>query len=530
MSSIQPIHITFFIYILAMIGIGFYAYKSTKDLSDYILGGRRLGSVVTALSAGASDMSGWLLMGLPGAIFIAGISESWIAIGLTLGAYLNWLFVAGRLRMFTEKADDALTLPDYFQGRFEDTSRLMKIFAALIILFFFVIYCASGVVASARLFESTFNMPYDTAIWVGAFATIAYVFIGGFLAVSWTDTVQATLMIFALLLVPTVVILNMNNIGELDIANAIETVRQASPSHLNFTHGLTWIAIVSLIAWGLGYCGQPHILVRFMAADSVKTIPNARRISITWMALCLLGAVLVGFFGYAYVVANPDLGIYVVKGVDASGKIIDNSESIFMELAKVLLNPWIAGIVLSGVLAAVMSTLSCQLLVSSSALTEDLYKGFLRKNATEGELVWIGRMMVFIVAAISIYIAYDPKSKVLDLVSYAWAGFGAAFGPVVIFSIFWKKTTRNGALLGMITGALTVIIFPEIKEWLAASSKVEVSAILAKFPLLGLYEIIPGFILACLVIIIVSLLGKPSKSMITKFEETSIAYKEAMKS
>lgn len=531
MSAIQPIHITFFIYILAMLGIGFYAYKSTENLSDYILGGRSLGSVVTALSAGASDMSGWLLMGLPGAVFIAGISESWIAIGLTVGAYLNWLFVAGRLRMFTEKANDALTLPDYFHGRFEDTSKLLKIFAAIIILFFFVIYCASGVVASARLFESTFGLDYDTAIWVGAVATIAYVFIGGFLAVSWTDTVQATLMIFALLLVPTIVILKMNDFGNFDIANSIEVIRNASPTHLNFTHGLTWIAIVSLMAWGLGYCGQPHILVRFMAADSVKTIPAARRISITWMALCLGGAVLVGFFGYAYFLENPTEGINVLGGVNAAGEVVKgNSEAIFMELAKVLLNPWIAGIVLSGVLAAVMSTLSCQLLVSSSALTEDLYKGFLRPNANEGELVWIGRLMVFIVAAISIYIAYDPDSKVLSLVSYAWAGFGAAFGPIVIFSIFWKRTTRNGALLGMITGALTVIIFPKIKVWLAASSGVDVSVILADMPLLGLYEIIPGFLLATIMIIVVSLLGKPSSSMVSKFEETSSDYHKAMKS
>lgn len=531
MSGIQPIHITFFIYILAMIGIGFYAYKSTKDLSDYILGGRSLGSVVTALSAGASDMSGWLLMGLPGAIFIAGISESWIAIGLTLGAYLNWLFVAGRLRMFTEKANDALTLPDYFQGRFDDKSRLLKIFAAIIILFFFVIYCASGVVASARLFESTFNMPYDVAIWVGAFATIAYVFIGGFLAVSWTDTVQATLMIFALLLVPTVVILKMNNVGEFDIGSAIEVVRNASPSHLNFTHGLTWIAIVSLLAWGLGYCGQPHILVRFMAADSVKTIPNARRISIIWMMLCLLGAVLVGFFGYAYFLQHPEEGINVIGGVNAAGEVVKgNSEAVFMELAKILLNPWIAGIVLSGVLAAVMSTLSCQLLVSSSALTEDLYKGFLRPAASDGELVWIGRLMVFIVAALAIYIAYNPDSKVLSLVSYAWAGFGAAFGPVVIFSIFWRRTTRNGALLGMIVGALTVIIFPKIKEWLAASGNVEVSDILAQLPLLGLYEIVPGFLLASIVIVVVSLLGRAPESIMNQFDDASKSYKDAMKS
>lgn len=532
MGSLQPLHITFFIYIIAMIGIGFYAYSSTQNLSDYILGGRRLGSVVTALSAGASDMSGWLLMGLPGAILISGISGSWIAIGLTVGAYLNWLFVAGRLRMFTEKTGDALTLPDFFHSRFEDKTRLLKIFAAIIILFFFVIYCASGVVASARLFESTFGMSYETALWVGAFATIAYVFIGGFLAVSWTDTVQATLMIFALLLVPTVVILKVGDLGSFDIASSIELVRSHSPSHLNFTHGLSWIAIISLMAWGLGYCGQPHILVRFMAADSVKTIPNARRISITWMALCLAGAVAVGFFGYAYFLQYPEQGLSVMGGVDpATGAVVKgNAEAVFMELAKVLLNPWIAGIVLSGVLAAVMSTLSCQLLVASSALTEDLYKGFLRKDAKEQELVWIGRMMVFAVAALSIYIAHDPNSKVLDLVSYAWAGFGAAFGPIVIFSIFWRKTTRNGALLGMITGALTVIIFPKIKEWLAASNGVEVDQILASMPLLGLYEIIPGFVLACVVIFVVSLMGKPTSSMVSNFDKTSEDYVNAMKS
>lgn len=532
MGSLQPLHITFFVYILAMIGIGLYAYRSTQNLSDYILGGRRLGSVVTALSAGASDMSGWLLMGLPGAIFISGISGSWIAIGLTLGAYLNWLFVAGRLRMFTEKTGDALTLPDFFHSRFEDNTRLLKIFSAIIILFFFVIYCASGVVASARLFESTFGMEYDTALWVGAFATIAYVFIGGFLAVSWTDTVQATLMIFALLLVPIVVVLKLGDVGSFDIGATIELIKNNSPDHLNFTHGLTWIAIISLMAWGLGYCGQPHILVRFMAADSVKTIPNARRISITWMAICLAGAVAVGFFGYAYFLEYPEQGLTVLGGInpETGVNVKGNAESIFMELAKVLLNPWVAGIVLSGVLAAIMSTLSCQLLVASSALTEDLYKGFIRKNAGEKELVWIGRLMVFAVAAFAIYIAYDPNSKVLDLVSYAWAGFGAAFGPIVIFSIFWRRTTRNGALFGMIAGALTVIIFPKIKEWLAASNGVEVNQILESMPLLSLYEIIPGFILACIVLVVVSLLGKPTKKMEENFDQTSKAYIDAMKS
>lgn len=529
LTSMQPLHITFFIYIVLMLVIGYYAYRSTEDLSDYILGGRRLGSFVTALSAGASDMSGWLLMGLPGAVFIAGISESWIAIGLSIGAYLNWLLVAGRLRIFTEYTGDALTLPDYFQGRFEDSSRMLKIVASLVILFFFVIYCASGVVASARLFESTFGMDYDVAIWVGAFATIMYVFIGGFLAVSWTDTVQASLMIFALILVPVMVILKLGDAGSFDIGATIETIKAANPAYLNFTHGLTGIAILSLIAWGLGYFGQPHILVRFMAADSVKTIPNARRISITWMVLCLAGAVAIGFFGIAYFINHPEQGINVIGGVNAAGEIVQgNAESIFMELAKVLLNPWIAGIVLSAVLAAVMSTLSCQLLVASSALTEDLYKGFVRKNAGENELVWIGRMMVFLVAMIAIFIAHDPTSKVLGLVSYAWAGFGAAFGPLVIISVFWRGTTRNGALTGMIVGALTVIIYPKLADIIVGMglTSLDAAELKAAFPILTLYEIVPGFVLSVISIIGVSLMGKPSATMEVNFDNATKAYAE----
>lgn len=313
LSGFEPLHITFFIYIFLMLGIGFYAYQATANLSDYILGGRRLGSFVTALSAGASDMSGWLLMGLPGAIYLSGLSTSWIAIGLSIGAYLNWLLVAGRLRIFTEYTGDALTLPDYFHSRFDDRSRALKIISATVILFFFVIYCASGVVASAKLFESTFNMPYSRALWVGAFATIAYVFIGGFLAVSWTDTVQASLMIFALLLVPLVVIFKAGE-GNFEITTAVNLIRNVDPTYLNMTQGLSVIAIISSIAWGLGYFGQPHILVRFMAAESVKSIPNARRISITWMVLCLGGAVAVGFFGIAYFAKYPSESAQLLEG------------------------------------------------------------------------------------------------------------------------------------------------------------------------------------------------------------------------
>jgi sodium/proline symporter len=490
MTASTPMLVTFVVYIAAMVLIGLVAYLRTKNLSDYILGGRSLGSFVTALSAGASDMSGWLLMGLPGAIFIAGISESWIAIGLVIGAYLNWLFVAGRLRVQTEHNGNALTLPDYFTNRFEDNSRILRIFSAVVILVFFTIYCASGVVAGARLFESTFGMSYETALWAGAAATIAYTFIGGFLAVSWTDTVQATLMIFALILTPIVVLIAT---GGADATFAAIELNDAT--NFDMLKGATFVGVISLMAWGLGYFGQPHILARFMAADSVKSIPAARRISMTWMILTLAGAVAVGFFGIAYFAAHQEL----------AGPVAENPERVFIELSKILFNPWIAGILLSAILAAVMSTLSCQLLVCSSALTEDFYKAFLRKNASQRELVWVGRLMVLAVALIAIAMAANPENRVLGLVAYAWAGFGAAFGPVVLISVLWKGMTRNGALAGIVVGALTVILWKQ-------------------FDTIGLYEIIPGFLFASIAIVVVSKLSSPSSSMVSRFEPADAAY------
>ncbi|MDR2300189.1 MAG: sodium/proline symporter PutP [Comamonas sp.] len=480
MTANTPTIVTFAIYLLGMFFIGWMGYRATSSLSDYILGGRSLGPVVTALSAGASDMSGWLLMGLPGEVFSKGLSASWIAIGLCLGAWCNWRFVAARLRVYTEKVGNALTLPDYFTNRFEDRSNLLRIVTALVILVFFTVYCASGVVAGARLFESMFGMDYQTALWVGAVATMAYVFIGGFLAVSWTDTIQASLMITALLLAPLMVIYADGGVGA---STAI--IESARSGAFDMFQGQTTIAIVSLLAWGLGYFGQPHILVRFMAAESVATIPNARRIGMSWMALCLGGAVAVGFFGIAFFGSRPDLA----AGVNA------NSENVFLEVAKLLFNPWISGVLLAAVLAAVMSTLSCQLLVCSSALTQDIYKAFLNKNASQKQLVWFGRAMVFAIAVIAIIIAQDPKAKVLGMVSNAWAGFGAAFGPLVLLSLLWGRMTRNGALAGMIVGALTVLVW-QYFQWLEV------------------YEIIPGFVLSTLAIVVVSLLDKqPSPSM-----------------
>ncbi|MDF7670589.1 sodium/proline symporter PutP [Orbaceae bacterium ESL0721] len=487
-----PMIVTFAIYIFGMIAIGFYAFRSTQNFGDYILGGRRIGSLVTALSAGASDMSGWLLMGLPGAVFLFGISKSWIAIGLIIGAYFNWLLIAGRLRVFTEINHNSLTLPDYFARRFDDKSSLLRVISALIILIFFTIYCASGVVAGAKLFESTFGMSYGWAMLAGAGATILYTFIGGFLAVSWTDTIQASLMMFALILTPIMVIINAGGFND-----AVIHIQMLNPDYTNLMAHMDLITILSLLGWGLGYFGQPHILARFMAAGSHEVMKNARRISMTWMILCLGGAITVGFFGIAYFSAHPEFSYLIDDG---------KHERIFIELAKLLFNPWIAGILLAAILAAVMSTLSCQLLVCSSALTEDFYRAFLRKNATQKELVWVGRAMVLLVAIIAILLSINPDNSVLDLVSHAWAGFGAAFGPIIIFSVFWSRMTRNGALLGMIVGAVTVLLWINFNWW-------------------NLYSLIPGFLFASITIIIISLCDKkPNQTVADHFQQAHNVY------
>lgn len=504
MFGLDPTIITFTVYILGMLLIGFIAYRYTNNLSDYILGGRRLGSFVTAMSAGASDMSGWLLMGLPGAVYAAGLVESWIAIGLTIGAYCNWLFVAGRLRIYTEFNNNALTLPEYFHNRFGTSHSLLKIVSATIILVFFTIYCASGVVAGAKLFQNLFSIEYSTALWFGALATIAYTFIGGFLAVSWTDTIQATLMIFALILTPIFV---LNSIGGFEQMQIV--LQQAEVAvQRDFTDmfkGTTFVGLLSLAAWGLGYFGQPHILARFMAAHSAKSLARARKISMTWMALCLAGAIGIGFFGMVYFYANPQIANIVNK----------ENEQVFIELSKLLFNPWVAGILLSAILAAVMSTLSCQLLISSSAITEDFYKGFIRPKATEKELVWLGRAMVLLIAMLAIWIAQDENNKVLKLVEFAWAGFGSAFGPVVLLSLFWKRMTSSGAMAGMLTGAIIVFGWKEILP--------ENSA------LASIYEMIPAFSLATIAVIVVSLLSpKPEQHILDTFEQADKAYKNAL--
>jgi sodium/proline symporter len=493
MTLSTPLLVTFSAYLLLMVGIGFVAWQRTRTFDDYILGGRSLGSYVTALAAGASDMSGWLMMGLPGALYLGGASEAWIAVGLVIGAWCNWKYVAGPLRVYTERARNALTLPDYFTHRFADDTRILRILAAVVILVFYAVYCASGIVAGARLFESMFGLPYGQAMLWGAAVTIAYTFIGGFLAVSWTDTVQATLMIFALLLVPVFAVIGVGGPG-----TAMALVEQADPARLQWIGAGGLVAIVSAMAWGLGYFGQPHLLARFMAADSLATIPRARRIGMTWMVLCLAGAMATGFFGIAWFAANPSL----------AGPVDANPERVFILLAELLFNPWIAGILLSAILAAIMSTLSAQLLVCSSALTEDFYRGFVRPAAGHRELVWFGRAMVLMVALLAMWVARDPESRVLGLVAYAWAGFGAAFGPVVVLSLFWKRMTRNGALAGMLVGAATVVL------WRHTGS--------------ALYEMVPGVALATLAIVIASRLDRaPSQELQARHEQVRLSLRES---
>ena len=479
------------LYFIVMLLIGLYAYKkSTSDVAGYMLGGRSLSPSVAALSAGASDMSGWMLMGLPGAMYLTGISSIWIAIGLVIGAFLNYLVVAPRLRTYTEIANDSITLPDFFENRFNDKSRLLRIVSSLVIVVFFTLYTSSGIVAGGKLFESSFGLNYEVGLYVTAGVVVAYTLFGGFLAVSLTDFVQGCIMFIALVLVPIVAISEVGGIAEMQ-----NTVATINPELLNLFSGVSAIGIISAMAWGLGYFGQPHIIVRFMAIRSVKDMPTARRIGMTWMIVSIIGAMATGFAGIAYVAKT--------------GIKLDDAETIFIVLSQLLFSPLIAGFLLAAILAAIMSTISSQLLVTSSSLTGDFYQAFLHRDASEKQLVLVGRISVFLVALVAIYLAYDRNSSILSLVSNAWAGFGAAFGPVVIGCLYWKGMTRNGALAGIISGAVTVLI------WIYAPITINGQSLSA-----WMYEIVPGFIVCSLAIYVFSKLSpKVEDSISTKFDE-----------
>jgi sodium/proline symporter len=483
-----PTLISVIIYLAAMLIIGIIAARMTKDLNDYVLGGRRLGAGVAALSAGSSDMSGWLMLGLPGAMYLGGMSEIWLPIGFAVGAYLNWQFVAKPLRVYTKVANDSITIPDFFENRFRDHSKILRVVSAIVILVFFTFYTSSSLVGGAILLENSFGMDYKVALWVGAAVILSYTLFGGFLAASWTDFIQGILMFLALIIVPIVAIYELGGWNE-----TVQQIGNIDTSYLDVYSGATAIGVISLLAWGLGYFGQPHILVRFMGLKSTKDVPKARLIRMVWMIFSLFGAVFVGFAGIAYFADSP----------------LENSETVFIMFSQVLFNPWVAGFLLAAILSAIMSTVDSQLLVSSSALANDFYKSIFRRNASKKEEMIVGRIAVLGIAVIAIFLGYDPDSKVLELVGYAWAGFGAAFGPVIILSLFWKRITRNGALAGIIVGAITVILWAQISGGL-----------------FDVYELAPGFLFASLGIIIVSLLDKtPLKEVQEEFNE----YKSKMK-
>lgn len=463
------------VYLLAMLAIGYYAYRRTQNLDGYMLANRGLRPSVAALSANASDMSGWLLLGLPGAIYAAGLIEAWIAIGLIVGAWLNWRFVAPRLRAYSEISSNAITIPSFFAKRLKGNSRPLRIAAALVILVFFTFYVSSGMVAAGKFFESSFDWPYLTGLLVVAAITLGYTLFGGFLGATLTDVAQGLLMLAALVAVPVVAVTTLGGPGAV-----VDQAQAVNPDAFNLFAGLAedgaflWtITLVSTAAWGLGYFGQPHIIVRFMALRSPREATVARRISLAWMILTAGGALATALIGIAYFADDPALPL-------------DDPETVFLVLSQILFHPFVAGLVLAAVLAAIMSTMSSQLVVCSSALVEDLYNMAGRRSSERTELL-LGRAGVLAVAVVAAVLALDENSAILDLVAFAWAGFGAAFGPVVLLSLYWRRLTPAGALAGLATGAVTVLVWGNVP-------------VLAD----AMYEIVPGFLLNLLVAVVVS--------------------------
>lgn len=472
------------VYIMILLLIGYYSYKKTSNISDYMLGGRGMGPLVIALSAGASDMSGWMLMGLPGAVYLTGLSSLWLGIGLTIGAYLNYILLAPRFRIYTEIANDSLTVPDYLENRFKDKSNMLRLVSGIIILVFFILYVSSGIVAGGKLFVDTFQSTYTMGVIVTLAVVVLYTFFGGFLAVSISDFFQGTLMFITLIMLPIVTFMNIG----VDPGTFVHKVKDIDPALFDIFRGTSVATIIGLMAWGLGYFGQPHIIVRFMAIKSIKELKSARRIGIGWMIIGLLGAVASGLTGLVYFTQN--------------NSPLNDPETVFLRLGDILFHPFITGIILAAVLAAIMSTISSQLLVCSSSITKDFYLTFLNKEASEKTQMLIGRYSVLLVSAIATFFAYMPNKSILNIVGQAWAGFGSSFGPALLLSLYWKRMNKWGALSGMIVGGLTVII------WITLG--------LSTY----MYEMVPGFILSFISVIVVSLITeKPDESIHKDFKD-----------
>ncbi len=485
-----PILIAFACYLALMLGIGFYFTNKSKKMSDYFLAGRSLGSWVTAMSAQASDMSGWLLMGLPGAAYATGMGNYWLAVGLAIGTVLNWCFVAKRLRAFTEKAGDSITIPEYFQNRFKTNSPTVRLVCAIVIFVFFLVYTTSAFVSGGKLFMVVFGAPETAsneklAVIISALIIVTYTFLGGFSAVAWTDFIQGLLMIIAIVALPIAIINNTPN----ESLEALKNIDDGA--FLSLTEGKGFNSIISDLAWALGYFGMPHILVRFMAIKDKKLVKKSAIIAIVWVIISLFAAVLIGILGRAY--------------LDSKGIILDGSaqqELIFIKTVKMLFPAAFAGIFLSAVLASIMSTADSQLLVTASAVVNDIFKIF-KKNISDKTAMWISRGAVIAISVIACILALNPKDSIMGIVSNAWAGFGASFGPAILFSIYWKRVTLKGTVAGIISGATTVILWCYVLKWNS-----------------DLYAIIPGFIISAIITVIVSLIDKkPSDEVIAIFDE-----------
>jgi sodium/proline symporter len=489
MKADPLILLAFVLYLACMMAIGLYYSKRQKKLSQYILGDRKLGPWLTSMSAEASDMSGWMLMGLPGFAYLHGISAFWTGIGLVIGTFLNWVFISKRLRNYTEVANNSLTLPDYLSNRFEDKKNVLHFICAIFIIIFFIIYTSSGFVAAGKLFNTIFGIPYLASTFIGAFVVVFYTFLGGFSAVAWTDFLQGTLMFFTVLYVPIAASIAMG--GTVPTIHALSDIGPGFFSLFpdSIDTGALIIMIVSSLGWGLGYFGQPHILVRFMAINDSKDLKKSTRIAMTWMILSMTFAISIGIIGRAYLSTPLENA---------------NAERVFLIMAKDLSTPFITGIIWSAVLAAIMSTASAQLLVTASAVSKDLYHSIINPTAKESKLILVSRLTVLAVAFCALYLASNPDSYIFKIVSYAWAGFGACFGPAVVLSLYWKRMTLKGAYAGILAGGITVLIWKQ-------------------FAWFQLYELIPGFLVSSLAIIIVSLLDEPPCSHIQEQFDKAIS-------
>lgn len=499
--------VAFGVYMLGMLLIGFSYMKKTKNTEDYFLGGRGLGKWVAALSAQASDMSGWLLMGLPGTVYALGTGQSWIAIGLFLGTVCNWLFISTRLRRYTIRANNSLTLPEYFQNRFHDKKKILLLISSIVIVIFFVVYTASAFAAGGKLFNVVFGVDYRMALTIGAFVILAYTFMGGFMAVCTTDFIQGLLMLVGLMAVPILCYFVIGP-GELSGILAQTGVTGGVDSYMNILHNggkpYGFVDIISQIGWGLGYCGMPHILTRFMAVKSEKELKQSRIIAIVWVTISLFFGCAIGIIGRAYLFPT-------ILGTDGAG----STENVFIQMIVQLFTkdvriPFIGGIFLCGIMAAIMSTADSQLLVAASSASEDLYKGVLKPDAKDKKVLLISRITVICIAVIAYLIALDPNSSIMGLVSNAWAGLGAAFGPTVLMSLYWKRTNLAGAIAGIVSGGLTVIIW----DYIPLVGGQTLGAVT------GLYSLVIGFAISLLLIILVSLGTKaPDEEILQEFDD-----------